>query len=403
MISDDRRPAILVVDDEPHNLTALVALLAVLGTRVVTAASGEQALKRLLEQDFALIMLDVQMPGMNGFETAELIRMRERSRATPILFQTAWASDEAKILRGYAVGAVDYVVKPVDPLVLRSKVSVFLELHRKTSELEQKNLELALARDQAERASAAKSRFLASVSHELRTPLGGILGYGELIAQELAGPLNEAQKSHLQALMDSAEHLSALVNDLLDLAKIEAGKLDLAPSWTQIAALADNVVGTLGPVAAKAGVTIEVDIPADFPRLYLDPLRMRQVFFNLLSNAIKFSPPGSTATLRAYTEPGIAAIAVEDQGIGVPLDQVGRLFHEFERLEPGPDRPSGTGLGLAVARRLVELHRGTIEVGSVGAAGSQPGQGAMFTVRLPTRSASVSGAHPSLRTLSKST
>jgi signal transduction histidine kinase len=382
IIVEDEPPApLLIVDDEPHNLTALVALLEdTPGVRLVTANSGDDALRHILEEDFALILLDVQMPGMDGFETAELIRMREKSRETPILFQTAWHSDQAKIARGYAVGAVDYVVKPIDPVVLKSKIAVFLDLHRKTRALERKNLELAAALDQAERANEFKTRFLASVSHELRTPLGGILGFAELLDQGLAGDLSELQQAHVKQILSSAEHLILLVNDLLDLSKIEAGRMELSPRWTPLRSLTDSVLGALLPVAAKAGVDVTADVPADFPRLYVDPLRMRQVLFNLVSNAIKFSPQGSTATLRAYMEPGTAAIAVEDHGIGIPGEQVHRLFQEFQQVrDSAGNGPAGTGLGLALARHFVELHGGTIGVDTV------PGRGSVFTVRLPTR------------------
>lgn len=372
--------SLLVVDDEPHNLHALVALLESNSVRVVTASSGEAALRRLLEEDFALILLDVQMPIMDGFETAELIRMREKSRETPILFQTAWHADQSKIARGYAVGAVDYVVKPLDPVILRSKVAVFLDLHRKTRALARKNLELEAALDLAERANQFKSKFLASVSHELRTPLGGILGYAELLDQGAAGPLNETQTQYIRQVLDSAEHLILLVTDLLDLSKIEAGRMDLSPRWTDLRALADSVIAGLQPVAGKAGVDIQVEVPHDFPRLYVDPLRMRQVLFNLASNAIKFSPSGSQTTIKAFLEPGMAVIAVEDHGIGIPREQLSRLFQEFEQVRDAKTTgPIGTGLGLALARHFVELHGGTINVDTV------PGQGSVFTVRVPTR------------------
>ncbi len=380
MTVDEGVASVLVVDDEPHNLTALVALLGDTHVRVVTASSGEDALRRLLEEDFALILLDVQMPIMDGFETAELIRMRERSRETPILFQTAWHADQTKIARGYAVGAVDYVVKPLDPVILRSKVGVFLDLHRKTRALARKNLELEAALDLAERANQFKSKFLASVSHELRTPLGGILGYAELLDQGAAGPLNDTQTQYIRQVLNSAEHLILLVTDLLDLSKIEAGRMDLSPRWTDLRALTDSVIDGLQPVAGKAGVDIQVEVPHDFPRLYVDPLRMRQVLFNLVSNAIKFSPSGSQTTLKAFLEPGMAVIAVEDHGIGIPREQLSRLFQEFEQVRDAKTTgPIGTGLGLALARHFVELHGGTINVDTV------PGQGSVFTVRVPTR------------------
>ncbi|MCC6527780.1 MAG: hybrid sensor histidine kinase/response regulator [Polyangiaceae bacterium] len=373
----DEAPSILVVDDNPRNLLALVAALEDLGVRIATATTGEEALRRVLERDFAAILLDVHLPGLDGFETARLIRSRPRCQATPILFQTAWETDDATLLSGYSVGAVDYVVKPVNPLVLRSKVAVFLELHRRATALERKNLELDLAREQAERASQAKTRFLASASHELRTPLGGIVGFAGLL--ERTGPLTAPQEEHVRRILECAHHLTALVDDLLDLSKIEVGKLRLERRWTTLASLADNVVGALGPVAAAAGVTVLVEIPEDYPRLYVDALRMRQVLFNLVSNAIKHSAPHTTAKLRGFTAPGVAGFAVEDEGPGIAEAHRSTVFEEFEPLQPDRERRTGTGLGLAVARRLVELHHGSIEVVSL------PAGGVAFTVRLPSR------------------
>jgi len=162
--------------------------------------------------------------------------------------------------------------------------------------------------------------------------------------------------------------------------------MDLSPRWTALRALTDSVVDGLQPVADKAGVTIQVEIPADYPRLYVDPLRMRQILFNLVSNAIKFSPHGTTTVVRAFTETGTAAIAIEDHGIGIPGEQVSRLFQEFEQVrDMRSTGPIGTGLGLALARHFVELHGGTIGVDTV------PGQGSVFTIRLPTRRTTSAG------------
>ncbi len=378
-MNDPRPESILVVDDEPFNLQALSALLENLGVHVVTAGSGKEALRKLLDEDFALILLDVQMPDMDGFETAELIRQRERSRSTPIVFQTAWQEEPARIARAYSVGAVDFVVKPLDPVVLCSKVSVFLDLHRKTEALLRKNLELEAALDQAGRANEFKSRFLASISHELRTPLGGILGYAELLEHEHAGPLTPQQREYLRHVLSSTEHLTRLVNDVLDLSKIEGGRMNMAPRWTPLRKLADSAVGGLKAAATTAGVHVCIEIPRNFPSLYVDPLRIRPVLFNLLSNAIQYSPPGSTTTLRAYTEPRTAAIAVQDHGAGISSNQMARLFHEFEPSAPRDGGRPGPGLGLAIARHLVELHGGNIGVDTV------VGQGSVFTVRLPLR------------------
>jgi signal transduction histidine kinase len=391
MNAEDERVSILLVDDQPENLVALEAMLEGLGQNILKAMSGREALRHLLTHECALIILDVLMPNLDGFETARLIRERESTRQTPIIFLTAGDWSDAHVFRGYSVGAVDYIHKPFVPEFLRSKASVFVELAKKTElvkqqrrYLEQKNRELEEARARAELESQFKSRFLARMSHELRTPLNSILGFSEVLEQELFGPLSPKQKDYLACVLQSGRHLLELVNDILDLAKVESGHLQLDKAWTTVDAIVRPVETIVTPMAQKQGVTLQTDLPAELPRIHIDPLRMREVLQNLLSNAIKFTPGGGRVSLKARANGGHVDLVIDDTGIGISAEDLPRLFHEFERISPRSGNllkhPDGTGLGLVISHRLVELHGGNLSVES------EEGRGTRVTVSLPVES-----------------
>ncbi|MBI5514959.1 MAG: response regulator [Deltaproteobacteria bacterium] len=243
--------------------------------------------------------------------------------------------------------------------------------------LEVRAEELLRARDRAEQESSFKSRFLAGMSHELRTPLNAIIGFSELLEQEAFGPLNPRQRSYVENVLSAGRHLLAIINDVLDLSRIEAGRMELSREWTRLGVIVDAVLGVVRPLADKQGVTLTVTCPA-LPELYADPMRVKQVLFNVLSNAIKFNRPGGAVRLAATAEGSQLVVRVEDTGVGIRREDLPRLFREFERIESllGP-RPEGTGLGLSLSRRLVELHGGTITLES------EPEVGTTVTVALP--------------------
>jgi PAS domain S-box-containing protein len=244
--------------------------------------------------------------------------------------------------------------------------------------LEESNKELELARTRAEQQSQFKSKFLASMSHELRTPLNAIIGFSELLEQELFGPLNPKQQEYIQHVSASGRHLLSLVNDILDLSKVEAGRMELSREWVPFSMVVEAVRGAVLPLADKRGVTLKVVLPEGLPDLYIDQMRVRQVLYNLLSNAIKFTPAGGSIEVRAETREGLLAVACRDSGIGISAADLPRLFREFSQIEARAGaKPEGTGLGLALTKRLVELHGGTIAVTSA------PGQGSTFTFTLP--------------------
>jgi len=400
---------ILLVDDRPENLLALEAILEPLAQNLVRADSGPEALKQVLGYDFAVILLDVQMPGMNGFEVAEIIKSRERSRTIPIIFLSAISKEDAYVFKGYSMGAVDYVFKPFNTDVLRSKVAVFVELFVKQRELQnqgellresqKRELELehrtslleAEARSAAklsqmneelhrrqvalEQAMGARNRFYASMSHELRTPINAVIGYSTIMLDNIYGPLNVKQKEGLQRTLKAARHLLELVNDVLDLSKIEAGKIELSLQPVMFPSLIEDLFVTVRPLADEYGSTLSLDTEGEHFNIVSDPRRVRQILLNLLSNAIKFGEGKPIRVLCKQNEDGSAQIEVIDLGLGIAQDDIARIFEEF--VQVSESKQPGTGLGLPISRRLAQLLDGSLTVRSV------PGEGSAFSLTLP--------------------
>jgi len=551
-VSPSNRARLLLVDDRPENLMALEAILEPLGHELVRANSGEEALREVLRRDFACILLDVQMPGLNGFETAELIKKRERSRFTPIVFLTAISKEDEFVFQGYSVGAVDYMFKPFNADILRSKVSVFIDLYLKTEQLreqeqrlreaERRELELehrarmlesearmaeilesaqeaiitfgddrvitlfneaaevmfgveyadamertindlfeefeqvdldricrdtrstpegrspratprsltltglqadggsfpaeasiscleleaervftVIARDVSERKAAeealrqqavslertgeelrrvneqlqarqmeleaamsARSRFYASMSHELRTPINAILGYSALLLDNIYGPLTPEQARGIDRANKAAKHLLELVNDILDLSKIEAGKLELEIQPATFPGLIHDLFVTVRPLADEHGSELALDFGGEPVTVITDPRRVRQILLNLLSNAIKFGEGKPiTVSCRRRGDGGVE-VDVADRGIGIPYEDQEKIFDEFVQLSQ-PNQHQGTGLGLPISRRLAKLLDGSLTVEST------PGEGSTFRLTLPSKVSEVGG------------
>ncbi|HVF10641.1 MAG TPA: ATP-binding protein [Abditibacteriaceae bacterium] len=537
---------LLLVDDRPENLLALAAILEPLGQNLVQAHSGVEALKYLLAYDFAVILMDVQMPGLDGFETAALIKQRERSRHIPIIFVTAISKDERYVFQGYEAGAVDYIFKPFQPDILKSKVAVFIDLFRKGEEIKrqaallrenerrQKELEmreleralerrrldelaaseaklnefkmtldaaldcisifdsktlhftylnqgafnqlgyetcdellsmtpvdiepecdeprfrallepliqgerasimfetvhrrkdgsdvpvevflqfiappaqeprfvaivrditerkrveqsLILAKEQAERANRAKSDFISSISHELRTPLNAIIGFSKLMLNPRVGPLNEDQTAYMQDVVQSADHLLQLINDILDISKIEAGKMAVELMPFCLVELLEHSLGIIREKAKQHDLKIATAFApevVELPPVVADQRKIKQVMYNLLSNAAKFTPAGGSITVHAACEGNSCAapgsnviISVEDTGIGIAPDHQARIFGAFEQVDTSYERQQqGTGLGLTLTKQIVEMHGGRVWLTST------PGVGSTFSFSLP--------------------
>jgi signal transduction histidine kinase len=411
------RARVLIVDDLPEKLLVYRSVLEDLDAELVIARSGTEALKLILNNDFAVILLDVNMPGMDGLETASLIRRYRRSQRTPIIFVTAYA-DELQTSRGYELGAVDYILSPVIPEVLRSKVRVFIELDRahaelasshqaleqrvaeRTSELQESNerlqaeiverrrveheREAALAREQflraeAEELSRLKDEFLATMSHELRTPLNAIFGWITLLRTRRLDAATEERA--LETIERNSRAQKRLIEDLLDVSRIVTGKVTLELTMIDPRRIIEVSMETMLPAAQAKGIRLLAQLDAEVGSLRGDSARLQQIVCNLLSNAIKFTPMSGRVEVSLARHDDQAEITVRDSGQGIKPEFLPYVFDRF-RQEDGSisRRHGGLGLGLAIVRHLTELHGGTVAAFSDG-----EGRGATFTIRVPIR------------------
>lgn len=431
------RVNILLVDDQPARLLSYETILSRLGQNLVSARSGLEALELLMKGDFAVILLDVSMPGMDGFETAAMIHDHPRYERTPIIFVTGVHVGELDRLKGYRLGAVDYVSIPIVPDILRSKVSVLVELYLQRQKLEELNASLAAANQRLERANLSlqeektrelellnrhlqeanceleeanralrieneerqrveqalkeadrhKDEFLAILAHELRNPLAPIRHAVDLMKnQTLQG---ESLIWSRDVIDRQAAHLTRLVDDLLDISRITHGTIKLSKGIVTVGAIVDRAVEALQPVIEAHQHSLVVECADRSVAVHGDLTRLVQVLGNLLSNAAKYTPPGGQIHLDIRAADAGVEFKVTDSGIGIAAESLPKLFNLFSRLQhPGATHTeSGLGIGLALVRRLVELHNGEVSVRSKG-----ENQGSEFIVRLPLSNANGIGA-----------
>jgi signal transduction histidine kinase len=403
------RVKLLLVDDQPDQLLVLETILSELGQELIRANSGREALRQCLNHDFALILMDVNMPGMDGFEAASLIRARPRSKQIPIIFVTAYDETETHITHGYKLGAVDYIHTPVLPEVLLAKASVFVDLALRTAEVrreaelleervaertrELQELNAALAEEIAQREAVAQDRvrllaaaeegvrrrddFLAILAHELRNPLASIVSGAELL--ELCGPGDPAAEQAREVIARQSQHMTYLLRDLLDVSRITRGKIELHLELVDVGKAIKEAVQSSATDLTRDGREVTVRLPESPIAIEADPTRLHQVLINLLGNAAKFTPARGRIEIAADREGSTASIAVRDTGIGIPQDRLNEIFEPFVQLKATHSRPSsGLGVGLTMVRNLVELHGGDVRVHSAG-----ENQGCEFIVRIP--------------------
>jgi signal transduction histidine kinase len=411
---------ILIVDDNQNNLLSLHTLISeyIENVFVFEANSGMMALSVLIKQTIDLIILDVQMPDMDGFETASLIKSRKRTVEIPIVFLTAaYKSDDFKA-KGYNIGAADYLTKPIDVPQLIGKINSYLrfiyqerqhsryerDLEEKVQErtatlstineqliqeiAERKRTEenLKYAKEVAEAANVAKSRFLANMSHELRTPLNAIIGYAEMLQEDATDLGYEECLPDLEKVRSAGKHLLELISNILDISKIEAGKMDLMNEHFDLAFVIRETIATFLPIVEKNRNQFQIKGIDDLSvKMFIDKTKMCQILLNLLNNASKFTENGIITLAIEYIgaeEEGDETwvdFRITDNGIGISPEQISKLFQPFTQADVSTTRKyGGTGLGLTIVKQFTELMGGSVSVTSA------LEQGSTFVVRLPT-------------------
>jgi signal transduction histidine kinase len=410
---DSDKLNILLVDDQRAKLLTYEAILGGLGENLIKARSGREALEILLKTDVAVVLMDVCMPDLDGFELAGLIHQHPRCQRTAIIFISAVHMTNLDQVRGYECGAVDYVSVPVVPEILRARVAVFADLYRKTRDLERFNRDLELRveertqeleRDLAERmrleqalrdADSRKDEFLAILAHELRNPLAPIRSAVEIMGRRAS---DDPQTVWCHGVIErQIEHLTRLVDDLLDVSRITRGKINLELRPTDVATIVARAVETNRPLIDSRKHDLSVQLPGEKLEVEGDITRLAQVVGNLLNNASKYTPEGGRIALSVDTEAALEAraaddgsaagaaaaerivIRVRDTGIGIPARMLPQVFDLFTQMDHSVEHSQGgLGIGLGLVRLLTEMHGGTVEAHSEG-----PGQGSEFVVRLP--------------------
>lgn len=370
---------ILIVDDTPENLISLKKVLEKNNFEVDTASSGEEALKKVLKNEYVLIILDVQMPGMDGFEVAEAISGYSKARETAIIFLSAANTENKFITKGYSSGGLDYITKPVDMDILLLKVKTFYRIYeqsRKLIEIQKALLDEIEFRKQAER---KKDEFISIASHELKTPLTSVKGYVQLLERSIDKGDVPTLKKHLLKAKIQLEKLNELITDLLDISKIESGKLKFNKQPFMMDALLDSVTDIIHQSNPEFKI---IKTGTAKREICADEMRIEQVIINFLTNAIKYSPGTSEIHIKVEERGEHIYVGVKDFGIGINADQQKNVFEKFYRVEETAIHFQGLGIGLYISAEIIRRHNGEVGVQSI------PGEGSEFYFSIPLQSIS---------------
>lgn len=380
------RTNVLLVDDLPENLRALEALVRADDRMVYQARNGDEALALLLEHEFALAIIDVQMPGLDGFQLAELMRGTGKTRHIPIVFVSAAGKELNYAFKGYEAGAVDFLYKPLDADAVKSKVNVFVDLFKQKQEVrqivEQRDAtvrELDAVRQELEHALKVRDQFMSMVAHELRTPLNTLYLEAQMRKLQLErGNMDHFVPAQLERMvardMRQIHAMVRLIDDMLDVSRIRSGKLSMRPGRVDLEALLQRVVGDLAHQASDMHSELRLTVVQPVAGCW-DEFRIEQVIINLLTNALRYGG-GKPVEVRLYADHASARIEVIDQGEGIPEDVLPKIFDPFERGKVD-NVPAGLGLGLYISRQLAEAHGGSLAVRS------KLHEGSTFTLTLP--------------------
>lgn len=395
------RPKILIVDDNKINLVVLKNVLEEVEAELIEAGDGKEALVATLNHDFALAILDVQMPNMDGYELAESIRADDKTRNLPIIFVTAAYSDDSHMFRSYQAGGVDYLMKPYPPEVLLAKVRIFLDLDRDRRELQRHrdqledivservrdidklNKRLRKSNKELMKRNEEIQYFYQSLAHELKTPLTSAMEFLSFVTEDLVGPLTDRQREYLEIVQDNCSNLTIYINDLLDMTRLDTGKLHLDPEPVRPGKLIKQAVSMMKNEAKNRDIQLQVNLDEGIDEIVVDKSRISQVLLNLLTNAIKFTPATGRVELCLFQlpdRPDWVGISVQDNGCGIAEDQLPYIFRRyFQGNASSYELQQGFGLGLYLSREIVQLHGGDIEVES------SPDAGSIFRVLLPVK------------------
>jgi two-component system, sensor histidine kinase and response regulator len=370
---------ILIVDDSPENIFTLKTLLELHAFPTDSASSGEEALKKTLRNSYALIILDVQMPGMDGFEVAETLSGNSATKDIPIIFLSAINVEKKYITKGYSSGGIDYVTKPIDPDILLLRVKTFYRLYEQNRVLSQMQDSLRLeiefrkaAQKEAQAASKRKDEFMSIASHELKTPLASVKAYVQLLDRSLEK--DERVKGYLDRTLAQINKLNSLIVDLLDTSRIENGRLKFNESLFNFNKLINESVEMIGHIYPDYKIRVSGESNV---LVRGDETRLEQVMLNYMTNAVKYSPDVRELELHSTIQDNLLIVSVKDFGIGIPKDSQADVFRKFYRVEGTARRFQGLGVGLYICFEIIRRHNGKCWLES------EVGKGSTFYFSLP--------------------